>query len=589
MHRGHSRPGIRRGGWPPADRLLARTALHAGAWLGVLAAAALALAAAETALPAVLGRGVDAILDDGASRTWLPVAAGLVGLLVVLDGLEDVAAGTVAARSTAWLRALLLRHVLALGTRATQRVGAGDIVGRLVGNASQAGRAGQVAVRAAANVVPAVGGPVGLALIDPWLCATFLAGVPVLVLLLRALTRDAQDVAERYLAVQGTIAGRLVDALRGVRTIAAAGTLEREADRVLEPLGELHRHGLGIWRAQMRISAQDGLLVALLEVAVLGVGGFELTHGRISPGELLAASQYVLLGATMGSVLSSVTALARARAAAGRIHELLALAPMAYGDGALPAGHGRLELRGVTVRVDGRPVLRDVSLEVPAGAMVAVVGPSGAGKSLLAALAGRMLDPDEGEVLLDGVPLPRLGRMEVRRAIGYGFERPELVGETVGQAIAFGADEPPHREVAAAARAARADEFIRRLRRNYRTPLREAPMSGGETQRVGLARTFAHAGRLMVLDDVAASLDTVTEHHIAGVLTGALSGRTRIVVAHRASTAARADSVVWLDEGALRATGTHAELSRLPAYRALFAPVAVPAAAHNGKGNGNGA
>ena len=124
--------------------------------------------------------------------------------------------------------------------------------------------------------------------------------------------------------------------------------------------------------------------------------------------------------------------------------------------------------------------------------------------------------------------------------------------------------------VVAAARAARADDFIRRLPDAYATPLDEAPMSGGEAQRLGLARTFAHAGRVVVLDDVAASLDTVTEHHIGQVLTGALADRTRLIVAHRASTAARADAVVWLDEGRVRAMAPHAELWEDPEYRALF-------------------
>jgi ATP-binding cassette subfamily B protein len=209
---------------------------------------------------------------------------------------------------------------------------------------------------------------------------------------------------------------------------------------------------------------------------------------------------------------------------------------------------------------------------VPAGALVAVVGRSGSGKSLLAALVGRLVDPDEGDVLLDGVPLREIDRGELRRAVGYGFARPALFGETVADAIAFGVDAPPAEQLEEAARAARADGFIRLLPDGYATPLAQAPMSGGETQRVGLARTFAHAGRVVVLDDVAASLDTVTEHHISGVLTGALGDRTRLVVAHRASTVAQMDAVIWLDRGGVRAMAPHRELWQNPEYRGLFEP-----------------
>src|SRR5207245_8871231 len=124
----------------------------------------------------------------------------------------------------------------------------------------------------------------------------------------------------------------------------------------------------------------------------------------------------------------------------------------------------------------------------------------------------------------------------------------------------LGLEKPSEGHVADAAGAARADECITKMPDGYATALHEAPMSGGEVQRVGLARTFAHAGRLVILDDVAASLDTVTEHHIGRVLTGALADRTRIVVAHRASTAARADLVVWLHGGGVRAVAPHPEL-----------------------------
>jgi ATP-binding cassette subfamily B protein len=425
-------------------------------------------------------------------------------------------------------------------------------------------------VRAFTDVLPALGGVVALALIDPWLCVTFVVGLPLLALFIRAFARDVSEAAERYFTVQGTIASRLVDALSGARTIAASGSADREAERVLSPLPDLHRHGRGIWRAQARMSTQDVVLVSFLELAVLAVAGALLAQGRISPGEMLAASQYALLASNLESIVPAVTKLARGRGAARRLMEILDQPPVTYGSSRLTSGDGRLELRGVTVRRNGKQVLDGVNLGVHGGALVAIVGPSGAGKSVLAALAGRLIDPDEGEVTLDGIPLPELGLEELRRAVGFGFERPALIGETIEDAIAFGIERPAHAELVVAARDARADDFITRMPEGYETPLAEAPMSGGEIQRIGLARTFAHAGRVMVLDDVAASLDTVTEHHISEVLAGAMSERTRIVIAHRASTAARANAVVWLEEGRVRAIGSHHELWSDPGYRALF-------------------
>ncbi|MGW6512324.1 ATP-binding cassette domain-containing protein, partial [Streptomyces niveus] len=205
------------------------------------------------------------------------------------------------------------------------------------------------------------------------------------------------------------------------------------------------------------------------------------------------------------------------------------------------------------------------------------VGRSGAGKSTLAAVAGRLTEPDGGTVLLDGVPLGALRRDALRREVGHAFERPVLFGATLGEALAGGSPMPEER-VRAAARAASADAFVRLLPHGYATPPQAAPLSGGELQRLGLARAFARAGRLLVLDDATSSLDTVTERQVEAALARDVRHGTRLIVAHRLSSAARCDLVVWLEDGRVRATGPHEELWRSGEYRALFAP-AEPASA----------
>jgi ATP-binding cassette subfamily B protein len=564
------------GGGP--NRLLVSVARQGGRWIALLALTSLAIAAAELALPAVIGGAVDAILEDRSVLFWVLICGGLIAVLVAADALDDLATGIAVARSTARLRHGVLEHVLAIGSRSVADLPPGEISARLVGNTAETARVAPDVVRSIAGLVPALGGIVALFIIDPWLCATFCAGLPILTLVLGKFARDASHIAANYLAVQGTIARRLVDALAGAKTIAAAGTAEREAQRVLGPLPELHRQGVAMWRATMRLSYQDAVLIALLELAVLAVAGELLAHGRISAGELIAASQYVLLASGIGGAVGGVTRIVRSRAAAQRVLDVLDEPAMRYGTAPAPQGGGRIEFRAVTARAGGRTVLDDLDLVIPAGGLVAVVGRSGSGKSLLAALAGRLVDPDEGEVMLDGVALPDLERRELRREIGYGFERPVLLGETLAEAIACGIDAAPREAVVAAAAAARADDFIRLMPDGYDTRVADAPMSGGEVQRVGLARTFAHARRVVILDDVAASLDTVTEHHIGAVLTGALADHTRIVIAHRASTAARADAVIWLEDGRAKAYAAHEELWRDPRYRALFEARDEPAA-----------
>ncbi|MGC9497565.1 ATP-binding cassette domain-containing protein [Streptomyces sp. WG7] len=558
-----------------AERILLRTAREGGAWTVVLLVTATLSTAAQILFPALLGKALDSALDGGAASEWVIGCLVAVVAMATADALFELAAGAGAARGTALLRSSMLGPLLSWTGPGGPRATAGDMVSRLVGAAGEAGAVAAVLVRAALSVVPAVGSVVALWLIDPWLAGSFLLGFPAVVALLRTFTRDISDVSTRYQETQGRLATDLLEALSGRRTIAAAGTAGAETRRVLRALPELGRLGHGMWQAQTRAAGRSALLTPLLEIGVLSVAGFALAAGRITAGEMLAAAQYVAIGSGIGMTTMLLGRLARARAGAERVRGALAQPVMEYGDEPLPAGPGDLELRDVRVVAGGERVLDGVDLSVPGGSCVALVGESGSGKSLLAAVAGRLADPDAGTVALDGVPLRRLTHRDLRSAVAYAFERPVLFGDTLGDAIARGtgraADRTPAGHIVAAARAADADGFVRRLPDEYRTASADAALSGGEVQRIGLARAFVHSGRLLVLDDATSSLDTVTEHRVSRVLTGALRDRTRVVVAHRAATAARADTVAWLDGGRVRRIGPHRELWRAePEYRRVF-------------------
>lgn len=555
-----------------ADALLVRvTRASAGRTAAILLCAA-AAAAASLALPAVLGLTLDLLLEGrpGAGRA-LAATVALTSAEIALGATVALLAGTVGARSTTWLRLRAARRLLAAPPGGVSRFSPGDVATRLSVHATEAGAAPAAAAQVITAVLAPAGALVALFVIDPWIGLAFLLGLPALGLLLRSFARDSSDTVSRYQRVQSLLATRLTDALGGARAIAAAGTADEERARVLRPLGELGTEGRRMWSVHGSAMARSGVLMPLLITAVLAVGGFGLAEGRISVGDLLAVSRYAALAAGLGAVAGPLGALIRGRTAARRVNELVTVPPLTHGRRELPlGGTGTLELRGVGVALDGVWVLRGVDLCVPGGQTVAVVGRSGSGKSTLGAVAGRLTAPDEGEVRLDGVPLEAVAADVLRREVGYAFERPSLRGATVADAIASGVQTPSAERVRAAARAAGADDFVRALPRGYATALEEAPLSGGELQRLGLARAFAHAGRLMILDDATSSLDTATERQVDRALAREVRPGTRIVMAHRLSTAARADQVVWLEGGRVRAVRTHAELWRDPEYRAVF-------------------
>jgi ATP-binding cassette, subfamily B, bacterial len=600
------------------DRLLLAATRQGGWWLALLGAASLAAATAQVLLPAAVGHAIDAILARNATAGrladsnptgTLTACVILVAVIVGCGAVTDLATGVAGATATARLRRLLAGHVVAVGPRlltsantttytaasAAMTTGsggtdfsAGDTVSRVVAGAADAGTAPATALLAAVAVIPPLGSVMALGLIDPWLTAAFAVGFPAFAVILRTLVRDSSDVSAGYGRVQGAIAARLLDALAGARTIAAAGTQARERERVLAPLPLLREHGYATWRVQARAAAQAMTIAPALQVIVVAVAGVELARHRITAGDLVAASQYAVLAVGIGTSVGLVSRLGRARGGA-RGADLLARPSPRYGTQDLsamqdpvghgPAGRGELRLSGITVRHGGEAVLRDLDLTVPPGAAVAVVGRSGAGKSTLARLAGRLADPDAGTVLLDGTDLRELTQAFLRESVVYAFERPELVGDTPYDVIGFGFRRPDDAQVRLAAGQAQAAAFLARLPRQLSTSLDGTPLSGGEVQRLGLARAFAHAGaaRLLVLDDATSSLDTVTEMLVARAITSELSGLTRLIVAHRATTAARADLVAWLDGGRIRALAPHGELWADREYRAIFGAADGPA------------
>jgi ATP-binding cassette subfamily B protein len=567
-----------------ADRLLLSAGRRGGWWICFLALAMLVTAGADVLLPTALGHALDALPGGGRTTRALLAPAGLIAIMVAGKVIGDIATGASNARCTAWLRMTLVRHLVAIGPAATRRFEPGDLVTRVTRNASEAGEFGVTAVMLGVGLIPPAGSIVALMVIDPWVGLTALVGLVAMAGLLRVFVRDNTETIRGYLHSQGLIAARLLDALSGARTIAAAGSIERERRRILQPLSGLREHGVQMWRNQVRMTGQAAVIGPLLQLFVVGVAGFGVVAGRLSVGELYAASRYAVMAAGIGSAVGSLNKLSRARAGGRRVAEVLTEPVTRYGNAKLPtwsgrgAAGGRLEFRGVRVSAAGKTVIDGLDLVVPAGATVAVVGRSGAGKSLLAALAGRLVDPEQGQVLLDGVALPDLSRAQLRGAVGFAFERPALVGDTIEEVISFGSPSRIEAEVREAAATARADTFVERLPEGYRTELAAAPLSGGERQRLGLARAFARPYRVLILDDATSSLDTVTERQVSAVLASGSRSQTRLIIAHRATTAARTDLVAWLDRGTLRSLRPHRELWRDPDYRALFGAEAVPMA-----------
>jgi ATP-binding cassette subfamily B protein len=293
--------------------------------------------------------------------------------------------------------------------------------------------------------------------------------------------------------------------------------------------------------------------------------------GRLTGGTLSAFVFYAVIVATTGATLGELWGeVQRAAGAADRIAELLA-EPRAITPPADPIALpepplGQVELRHVTFTYPtrpGQPALHDINLTVAPGETVALVGPSGAGKTTLFQLLLRFYEPQSGDILIDGVPLPRIDPTALRQRIGLVSQDPVIFGADVAANISYGRPGASADAIAAAGRAAALD-FVDALPQDYATHLGEkgVRLSGGQRQRVAIARAVLRDAPILLLDEATSALDAENERAVQQALAKLEQGRTTIVIAHRLATVRTADRIVVLDAGRIVAVGTHAQLLR---------------------------
>ncbi len=301
---------------------------------------------------------------------------------------------------------------------------------------------------------------------------------------------------------------------------------------------------------------------------ILWFGGREVMRGRLTVGELIAFNAYIT-GYLYGPILRLIQIndqVARTNAALNRIFGTLDTRPNVddrAGAVELPAIHGAVEYRDVWFAYElGQPVLKGVNLKIEPGQMVALVGQSGSGKTTMINLLSRHYDVTDGAILVDGHDLRDVKLDSLRRQMGVVIQETVLFNSTVRENIRYGRLDASDQQVEDAARAANIAHVIEGFPKGYDTRIGEdgVKLSGGEKQRIAIARALLSDPRILVLDEATSSLDSETETLIQGALDALMKGRTSFVIAHRLSTIVNADVIVVMEKGAIREAGSHAEL-----------------------------
>ena len=402
------------------------------------------------------------------------------------------------------------------------------------------------------------------------------------------LRRLARAVQEKL----GDLNAFLQERISGVETVQLFGMEEREAASFREINDDNYQ-------ANISAAVVMSVLVPLVEfisacgmVVLICFAGYLAIVGPLTIPTLVA---FAYAGQKLGSKLGLLGKIwlsgQQAAAAGDRIFEVLDVhqeVPERAEAPVLPRVEGRISFYQVEFRyADGEEVLRDITVDIAPGRMVALVGASGAGKTSLVNLIPRFYDPSAGRIEIDGVDISSVTLHSLRSQIGIVPQEPILFSGSIRDNIAYGQPGASLEEVRAAAKAANADEFIRMLPKGYDTPVGERAMklSGGQRQRVAIARTLLRDPRVLILDEATSALDAESESLVQTALEKLMQGRTTLVIAHRLSTIQRADRILVLSEGRLVEDGTHSELlQRGGTYRRLY-----EAQLHVGGGEGSAA
>jgi ATP-binding cassette subfamily B protein/subfamily B ATP-binding cassette protein MsbA len=401
------------------------------------------------------------------------------------------------------------------------------------------------------------------------IAAAVLVAMPPILLVQNLWARRIRSIWKSMGQDRQEIDARVSEGLSGVRIVRGFGREQRE--QLAYTLGHhtVIRKQMLATRAQRSVALIWELIMPLAQVTIIGFGGYLVVQGQATLGVLIAFQGYVwrLLEPVM-QIANSISETQRGLAAMERVFDVFDKPeekPDPPGALAAPARVDELRFEGVSFayRPDV-PVLRDFSLSVPGGSVIALVGVSGAGKTTVTDLLARFYDPTAGRILLNGVDLRQIRLKSFRSLLGIVQQEVFLFDGSVRENIAYGRSEATLAEVLDAAQRANADEFISRLPEGYDTLIGErgVKLSGGQRQRLSIARALLADPKILILDEATSSLDTESEQLIQASIDELLRDRTTFIIAHRLSTIAHADQIVVLDAGAIVELGTHEELLR---------------------------
>lgn len=480
--------------------------------------------------------------------------------------------GTLAERIVLDARTAMITRYFRARLAELQRRPGGELVTRVTSDAALLHQASGSIVGLVNSAIALLGTLVLMGVLDLFLLGCTLAAVAVVAAIMGALLPSIGKATTAAQESVGRLGGTLEGALRAIRTVKASRAETRLGALVVAEARDAAAHSVRAARTAASVWTIAWTGIQLAVIVILGIGAWRAQRDLLEISSLIAFLLYTFqLMGPISELTQNVTALQAGIAAAGRIREVDAIgveatapvtAPVPAHRTAADAGGPILALRDVTARYgpDAPPAVRGVTLEIPRRGHTAIVGPSGAGKTTLFSLVLRFLEPEHGQLLLDGRPYDSYTHDQVRARLAYVEQETPVVPGTIRDNLRFAHPDATDAEIREVLRAVRLDDKVDSLPDGLDTPLASTEVSGGQRQRIALARAMLRTPDVLLLDEATAQLDGLTEAALHECIRQRAAAGAVVTIAHRLSTVLDADRIVVLEEGRIRAQGTHAEL-----------------------------